>query len=123
MRILITTLLLLTTLPLAADEKTESKKFKGIPACRQDTAFDQFVDLTYLGQAWQELSPSKLADCGLQLAEGERVLLREHKAITAQRVLSYAIQLAGQQGDGETLVRLAKASAVTGNADLGAVTK
>jgi hypothetical protein len=118
MRILITTLLLLIALPLAAGEKTGPKKLTGIPACRQDRAFNQFVDLTYLGQAWQELSPSKLADCGLQLAEGERVLLREHSAISAERVLGYAIQLAGQQGDGPTLARLAKAPVVTRNAEL-----
>lgn len=114
--VLLTVLLLL--LPLALQAEEGDGKFKGLPPCRQDRAFDRFVELTYLGEAWQELSPAKLADCGLQLAEGERVLLRSHRAIEAERVLAYAIELAGSQADGITLGRLARSEAIQKSASL-----
>jgi hypothetical protein len=87
--------------------------FAGIPAQFQDRAFDQFASPLLLGEAWQKQDPAMLADAGLALAEGERVLLRTHKKLSADTVLRFAIALAGEQGDQPTLARLARAEAIT----------
>src|SRR5438874_12815553 len=48
-----------------------------------DPAFDRYVDLDLATRAWQQADAALLADIGLQLAEGERVLMRPHKAVHA----------------------------------------
>lgn len=80
-----------------------------------DEAFDRYVDLAVLGRAWDEMNPALLTDVGLQLAEGERVLLRPHKAVTAAKVLDEALKAAVEKKDTATLDRLAKAADRTGN--------
>lgn len=76
-----------------------------------DPAFDRFVDLELLGAAIWDLDAAALADAGLQLAEGERVLHRSHKAgITARHVLKKAALLAAKKNDKATLQRLNRAA-------------
>jgi hypothetical protein len=53
-----------------------------------------------------------LTDVVLQLAEGERVLMRSHKAISAADVLALALRIAGENQDQTTLTRLARAADV-----------
>jgi hypothetical protein len=80
------------------------------PADFQDAAFGRYVDLKFLGRAWEEMDPAALADAGLQLAEGERVLLRPHKGITAASVLALATKVAAEKNDKATLDRLTNAA-------------
>jgi len=89
-----------------------------IPEDLRDAAFDRYVDLYLLGKAWGGVDPVLLADCGLQLAEGERVLLRPHKALPAERVLALAVKAAADRHDTATLDRLAKAAERDGRNDL-----
>ena len=73
-----------------------------------DPAFERYVDLLLLGQAWDTLDPVLLTDCALQLAEGERILMRSHKAIASSEVIELATKIAAEKRDSATLDRLAK---------------
>ncbi len=79
-----------------------------VPADLDDPAFAQHVNLLLLGVAWDNQDPALMTDVGLQLAEGERVLLRPHKAIQCEDVLELAANLAGDRRDKTTLARLAR---------------
>jgi hypothetical protein len=65
--------------------------------------------MTLLRRAWNSLDAGQLADVGLRLAEGERVLHRSHKAASAEQVLSLAIRTAVARQDQATLERLTAA--------------
>lgn len=76
-----------------------------------DPAFDRYVDLSLLGDVLREQDAARLSDMGLQLAEGERILLRPHRSgVTAQTVMEKAATLAAQKGDTASLERLARAA-------------
>jgi hypothetical protein len=81
----------------------------------EDPAFARYIDLVVLGKAWDNLDASLLADCALQLAEGERVLQRSHALITAAQVFELAAKTAAEQKDTKTLDRLTKACEVAKN--------
>jgi hypothetical protein len=93
----------------ASDEAAPAKA-QALPNIEEDPAFDTYVDLDDLAEAWENLDAKALTDIGLQLAEGERVLLRSHKSITAAQVLSLAARVASQTRDKETLQRLVRAA-------------
>jgi hypothetical protein len=82
---------------------------KATAAALADPAFNRFIDLSLLQTAWFIKDASLLTDLGLQLAEGERVLQRTHRSITADQVLGIAAKLAAERKDKATLGRLAKA--------------
>ena len=86
-----------------------------VPYELQDSAFDRHVDLLVLGQAWDELDPALIADVALQLAEGERILLRPHKAIKSEDLFKLAARMATDKRDQATLDRLQKHYERTGN--------
>ena len=48
-----------------------------------DPAFGQYIDIRLLWQGWGSMDAGMLTDAALQLAEGERVLMRSHKAGSA----------------------------------------
>ncbi|QDU28303.1 hypothetical protein ETAA8_34030 [Anatilimnocola aggregata] len=79
------------------------------PEIAEDPAFSRYLDLLMVGRAWDKLDAALLADCALQLAEGERVLHRTHHAITAEQLLALATKIAADKRDLATLERLAKA--------------
>jgi hypothetical protein len=83
-----------------------------------DPAFERYLNLGLLSRAWADKDASLLADIGLLLAEGERVLFRSHKAISADQVLSMAAKIAAEKKDTKTLGRLAKALEVHNKPDL-----
>jgi hypothetical protein len=56
-----------------------------------------------------------LTDAALQLAEGERVLFRNHKTFTSKAVFEKALAVAADQKDKETLERLAKIAKANGD--------
>ncbi len=77
-----------------------------VPADLQDKAFEKYVDLRLLGDAWARLDAARLVDVAMQLAEGERILLRAHRAISATDALKLAAKTAIDLGDTVTLERL-----------------
>lgn len=79
-----------------------------IPEQLRDTAFDRYVDLLLLGEAWERLDPALMTDIALQLAEGERVLFRSHKAFKSQDMFRVAAKMAVDRRDQATLDRLQK---------------
>lgn len=85
----------------------------------RDVAFERYVDIDLLAGAWAKADAALLADVALQLAEGERILLRVHRSgITAERALETAARVATAQGDKATLERLAKAAKERGSQTL-----
>jgi hypothetical protein len=80
------------------------------PTMIRDPAFDQFVDLAPLSSALTKRDASHLTDIALALAEGERVLLRAHKAISAKAVFEVAIDVAVERREMESISRIKKAA-------------
>lgn len=74
-----------------------------------DPAFDKFVSAELISEAVWNQDPPALADIGLQLIEGERILHRPRKGLTADQVLAFALRAASEYGDKETLERLVRA--------------
>jgi len=86
-----------------------------------DPAFDRYVDMGAAGRAWQGQDAAALADAALQLAEGERVLMRTHRSgASAADLLGLAAGLAADKKDKATLDRLAKAADARGDKALAA---
>ena len=107
---------------LAQPEKGESVKTASAePEWVADPAFDRYVDTDLLLQAWSQLDPELLADVGLQLAEGERVLRRPHKSVPADKVLAMAVKAALEKDDKATLDRLGKAATALERTELTAL--
>jgi hypothetical protein len=86
----------------------------------EDPAFDRYLDVDLLERAWGDKNAPLLADIGLQLAEGERVLFRTHEGVTAEQVLAMATRTALERRDSKTLGRLAKACDALKRTDLAA---
>lgn len=120
MKIRIARCLLLATLALLAGVPLSVARAVTPPAADlNDPAFARYVDLNLLGQAWDSLDPALLTDCALQLAEGERILLRSHKAISSQQVLELATKIAAEKNDKAALDRLTSVAAATKNTAVG----
>jgi hypothetical protein len=75
-----------------------------------DRAFDKYVDSDFVAAAWNRLDADALTDAALQLAEGERILLRSHKLGSAADVLRLASRIATSRGNKETLARITMAA-------------
>lgn len=73
-----------------------------------DPAFGMYIDLSLLRQAWEEMDAGALTDAALQLAEGERILLRPHKAMSSAQMAEVALKVAIMRKDKATLERLAR---------------
>src|SRR5262249_22565918 len=91
-----------------------------IPADLRDPAFERYVDVAQVGEALAAGNPGLLTDVAMQLAEGERVLQRPHKALSAARVLKLAMRLAVEKKDKPALDRLAKVVKASGDKELKA---
>lgn len=85
-----------------------------------DSAFDVYAKPTLLAMAYESSDSTLLTDVALQLAEGERVLLRSRKALSAEQVMDLALRSATQQQDSESLNRIAKFAEATVNKELAA---
>jgi hypothetical protein len=95
----------------------QTRSNTGIPKWH-DPAFGHYLDLVLLSKAWQEMDPDLMIDAALQLAEGERVLQRSHKALSSGQLLNLALKIAGEKKDKPALERLTKVAERTGNRDL-----
>jgi hypothetical protein len=92
-----------------------------LPAELHDAAFDKYVDLRLLGDAWTRLDAARLVDVAMQLAEGERILLRPHRGVSAADTLKLAAKTAIDLGDSQTLERLQRIAQVRNDQALGAL--
>jgi hypothetical protein len=86
-----------------------------IPADLDAAPFSRHVDLLLFGVAWDRQDAALMTDLGLQLADGERTLMRPHKALKSDQVLELSAYLAGERRDKITLARLAKAAEKRGD--------
>ena len=82
-----------------------------------DPVFEQYGSVKRLASAWKVMDSALMTDAALQFAEGERVLLRSHKLITAAQAFDLAIRMATENKDKDSLARLAKALERTGDKD------
>jgi hypothetical protein len=73
-----------------------------------DPAFDRYVDMDLLADAWQDKDAGLLTDLALAMAEGERILQRPRRGISADDVFAGAIKSAAELRDGAGLDRLTK---------------
>jgi hypothetical protein len=89
-----------------------------LPAGLEDAPFSRYVELSVVRKTLVDRDPALLCDVALQLAEGERVLLRPHKGLTASRMLRLALDVAVEKNDKKTLDRLARAARRDDNKDL-----
>ncbi|MDR2439313.1 MAG: hypothetical protein LBE12_08090 [Planctomycetaceae bacterium] len=103
----------------AAQERTEETT-QTRSAEFVDPAFDRYIDIAFLGLAWETQDAGALTDAALQLAEGERILLRSHKTFTSKAVLEKALAVATDQKDTATLERIAKIAKAKGDESLAA---
>jgi hypothetical protein len=77
------------------------------PVVTPDLAFDRYVDVNDLADAWGSMDTAMLCDLVLQLSEGERVLARPHQGIgPADKLLETLIRVAAAKRDMRTLARL-----------------
>jgi len=83
-----------------------------------DAAFMQYVSPDLLVEAFDSLDSGLMTDVALQLAEGERVLLREHAAGGAMDMFALALKVATEHDDKASLERIAKAAEIHGNKEL-----
>ncbi|HKI37297.1 MAG TPA: hypothetical protein VKA46_35920 [Gemmataceae bacterium] len=99
-------------------EPAEAPAEEGLPEEFKDRAYERYIDVAYLRDALAKGDPVGLADCALQLAEGERVLLRPHKAVTSDKLFRLAAKVAAEKRDKETLARLGRAAKELKNDEL-----
>ena len=81
-----------------------------VPEGVADAAFARYVDLDLIRKAVVDRDAPLLCDVALQLAEGERVLLRPHKGLPADRLFRLAMATATDKRDLKTLDRLERAA-------------
>jgi hypothetical protein len=115
------------TADLAAEPPAETlgdgkKAMQGINI-KRDRAFERYVDVQALRQAIRSLNASLLTDVAAQFAEGERILFRQHKSISADEVLAFAVKVASHKKDNSALERLSKIIALRDNPELAASVK
>ncbi|QDU94023.1 hypothetical protein [Lignipirellula cremea] len=80
-----------------------------------DPAMNGMVDIGLLADALAERDAALVTDVALQLSRAERILLRSHPKITSEQLFRTAATMARNVGDKQTLARLQKAAAATGN--------
>ena len=80
---------------------------------RMDPAFSKHVDLSLLAEAMAKPDAALLVDVALGLAEGERVLVRNHRSgLNSEDLMARAVKLAARLNDKTTLDRISKAATV-----------
>src|SRR5262249_9709969 len=73
--------------PVTGGGEDDREPAAEIPAEWRDPAFDRYVDLQLLREALASQDLPALAEMAVQMAEGERILLRPHKAFRADKLL------------------------------------
>lgn len=94
-----------------------------LPSDLQDPSFDLYVNISLLQPAWVNRDAQLLTDLALQLAQGEKVLLRTHKAGSAKDLLTLALKIAQNGDDQAALSRVAQAATALKYEDLVALSK
>lgn len=95
------------TTETAADDDVAPE---GESAELSDPSFDRYVSLDLIREGVMTGNPGLIIDVALQLHEGERILLRQRKGVSADELLDRAVTVALQKGDKDSVARLAKAA-------------
>ncbi len=83
-----------------------------------DPAFSRYLDVTAIGQAIEQFDVPTLIDSTIQLAQGERILQRNHASgLTADRLFLAVLEIAEITADRESLKRLGEAAKAANRAD------
>ncbi len=90
------------------------------PASLDDAAFDIYVNPHHIGHAWYSADAALMTDVALQLAEGERILVRSRKGLSAKEAFEVAVRVATERQDKVALERIAKYAALAKNSELAA---
>lgn len=77
-----------------------------LPRYQNDESFARYFDAKLLGEAWASLNAELLTDCAFQLAEGERILRRNHRSVRSEEILGKALSLAYERNDRVTTERI-----------------
>jgi hypothetical protein len=107
--------------PVLPIEPAEAAAEELVPEEFKDRAYERYLDVAYLRDSLAAADAAGLTDCALQLAEGERVLLRPHKAVSSDTVFRLAAKVAADKRDKETLNRLGRAAKELKKDELAAV--
>ena len=84
-------------------EFNEPSRSPAVMYDEMDPAFAKFVDVSLLTEAMAGPNASLMADVALGLAEGERVLVRNHRAgVTADGLMAKVAKLAARSNDKAT---------------------
>ena len=83
-----------------------------------DPAFDVYVNPATIGRAYAGIDAVLLTDVALQLAEGERILLRSRNGITATQGLQLALMAASSKQDTTSLERLSRFAGLNNDQNL-----
>ncbi|MDR0327909.1 MAG: hypothetical protein LBI05_06400 [Planctomycetaceae bacterium] len=83
-----------------------------------DPAFDMYVNPDTLDLARNTAEASLILDVALQVAEGERILLRPHRAVSSEDLLRLAVRIAAVKDDKITQERLKSAAEKIGKGNL-----
>jgi len=95
----------------STDAITADDQLSTLPPEFLDPAFDRYVDLVHLGDALRHADTDRVVNAALQLAEGERILLRAHKSgVTAKALIAKASKFAADSGNQDALSRLSTAA-------------
>jgi hypothetical protein len=96
---------------LTAEEQQKINDILAERAGLNDDAFDQFVSLDLIQEAYELVDVELAIDCALQLGHGERVLLRQHRSgITPSDLLRFATNAAATKKDAAMFDRLQEAA-------------
>ena len=76
-----------------------------------DQAFEQYINSGFLATALNSGDPSSMTDAALQLAEGERILMRPRVGASAEKMLEAAFKFAALAEDAAAMERIKKAAA------------
>src|SRR5262245_60098240 len=87
------------------------------PALPEDPAFNPCFNSKKVGDALTTLDARTLTDYALLLAHGEKTLLRQRTGITSTKLLTVALKVAAEKGDGASMDRLDKAIRTDGDAE------
>lgn len=106
-----------------ASESAPADMGYSLPSELQDAPFNMYIDISLLEPAWRTRDAELLTDLALQLAQGERILLRSHKAGSSKDMLGLALKIAQANDNQAAVNRVAQAATVLKYDDLVALSK
>ncbi|MCA9174989.1 MAG: hypothetical protein KDB14_10955 [Planctomycetales bacterium] len=113
-------LALLITAPVRSQDDSQPNLDETVEllASLSDPVFNQYVNFAELDGAWTNLDAGTLSDIGIKLANAERILFRNHPAVSSKDVLKVALRTASVQGDVKALEKVEAFAKETDNGEM-----